>query len=306
MKFDTKTAHDVAAAQQALQAERFRILRAAVTKNYTLTEDTEKSGSEKDAQVPDVSEPPIPKLVVTFPDDLPTIKDVVLLEEETGNRVISADSVAFNLEELDENEKFREGGILYLVGDSTVFWSMIQLWHETGSTGLDEWDRLLAITKEKPADASRVDCMFFSTPFGCLQHTGNLDPYCPFRHDVGRKKRLRERVIADRLANLGLPTHEERQRLARKALQKLEEFEKRKPNDDEIDTCYELYVVGDNRARVFCKQCEKPEPKAVGDEAFKRCKRCRNVWYCTADCQKTDWKEHKRSCQPWEKVVYRE
>ncbi|RUS15111.1 hypothetical protein BC937DRAFT_92885 [Endogone sp. FLAS-F59071] len=305
MQFDTKTAYEIADAQQTLQAERFRILRAAVTGNYTLTEDTERPEGEDDARVPDV-EISMHKLTVVFPDKGAPVRDVVLLEEEAGGRVISADSVAFNLEELDENEKFREGGVLYLVGDSTVFWSMIQLWHQTGTTGLEEWDKILATVKEKPSDASRVDCMFFSTPFGCLQHTHRLDPSCPFRHDDQRKKRLRERVIKDRLASIGLPTSEERQRLARKALQTFEESKKRKPTEEEVDEYFELYVAGDNRARVFCKYCDKPEPTEADEESFKRCKRCRSVWYCSVECQRTDWKEHKRTCQPWEKIVYRE
>ena len=29
---------------------------------------------------------------------------------------------------------------------------------------------------------------------------------------------------------------------------------------------------------------------------FKRCARCRVVWYCSAECQKADWSTHKAVC----------
>ena len=33
-----------------------------------------------------------------------------------------------------------------------------------------------------------------------------------------------------------------------------------------------------------------------------KCGKCRSVVYCSADCQKADWKEHKTSCKP--SVIY--
>ncbi|KAF9648126.1 hypothetical protein BDM02DRAFT_3097041, partial [Thelephora ganbajun] len=35
--------------------------------------------------------------------------------------------------------------------------------------------------------------------------------------------------------------------------------------------------------------------------SIKRCARCRSRLYCSPECQKVDWKEHKRSCQPFDK-----
>lgn len=40
----------------------------------------------------------------------------------------------------------------------------------------------------------------------------------------------------------------------------------------------------------ICSFCEK-----LGDR-FKRCSRCLRVWYCSPECQKSDWKKHKELC----------
>jgi len=34
------------------------------------------------------------------------------------------------------------------------------------------------------------------------------------------------------------------------------------------------------------------------DGQMKRCTRCKKVWYCSQECQKTDWGTHKISCKP--------
>ena len=37
-----------------------------------------------------------------------------------------------------------------------------------------------------------------------------------------------------------------------------------------------------------CNKCDAP--------ATKRCSRCQKVWYCSAECQRFDWKKHKPVC----------
>ena len=41
-----------------------------------------------------------------------------------------------------------------------------------------------------------------------------------------------------------------------------------------------------------CGHCGKPEGK-------QRCSRCKVVYYCGRECQQADWKEHKKTCQPY-------
>ncbi len=43
----------------------------------------------------------------------------------------------------------------------------------------------------------------------------------------------------------------------------------------------------------------KPKPCAVGgcsNIGANRCSRCREVWYCSVDCQRKDWTRHKPTC----------
>lgn len=42
-----------------------------------------------------------------------------------------------------------------------------------------------------------------------------------------------------------------------------------------------------------CKNCDKTE--VMGD-IFKRCARCRDVFYCSRECQRIDWTQHKLVC----------
>jgi zinc finger MYND domain-containing protein 10 len=37
-----------------------------------------------------------------------------------------------------------------------------------------------------------------------------------------------------------------------------------------------------------CGKCQK--------QAFKRCSKCKSVWYCSKECQVGDWPNHKSAC----------
>ena len=45
------------------------------------------------------------------------------------------------------------------------------------------------------------------------------------------------------------------------------------------------------RMTAHCTTC--------GISTKKRCGKCGRAWYCSIDCQKEDWKEHKRNCNPF-------
>mmetsp|Transcript_23536 Transcript_23536/g.22568 ORF Transcript_23536/g.22568 Transcript_23536/m.22568 type:complete len:138 (-) Transcript_23536:243-656(-) len=44
----------------------------------------------------------------------------------------------------------------------------------------------------------------------------------------------------------------------------------------------------DNQKSQSCPVCDK--------ESSKRCSRCKAIWYCSAECQRSDWKTHKKVC----------
>lgn len=54
-----------------------------------------------------------------------------------------------------------------------------------------------------------------------------------------------------------------------------------------------LGVQGDETLR--CRNCGDVEAKGGG--ALKKCMRCQRVRYCSAECQKKDWKKHRMECK---------
>jgi len=53
-------------------------------------------------------------------------------------------------------------------------------------------------------------------------------------------------------------------------------------------------------SRKFCFICSKIVPV----KCMKRCSACRNAYYCSKECQITDWKEHKNECKSWFRCDY--
>ena len=49
-------------------------------------------------------------------------------------------------------------------------------------------------------------------------------------------------------------------------------------------------VTGLQVGKVLCVQCS-----AFG--CPNRCSRCKQVWYCSRECQKAHWKVHKPDCR---------
>lgn len=57
----------------------------------------------------------------------------------------------------------------------------------------------------------------------------------------------------------------------------------------------DLTAAGPRRVNTSCSKCHviEGEPKT-----FRRCSRCGYALYCSVDCQKAHWREHKKMCRP--------
>lgn len=56
-------------------------------------------------------------------------------------------------------------------------------------------------------------------------------------------------------------------------------------NDESIET---------SSAPAQCANCKKPQKEL--SKPLKRCAKCQTQSYCSRECQKADWKSHKKSC----------
>ena len=55
-------------------------------------------------------------------------------------------------------------------------------------------------------------------------------------------------------------------------------------------------LLKDDRVRFALDTCAFCKTKATAIGQFKRCTRCQDTYYCGKDCQKKDWKTHKKLC----------
>lgn len=52
-------------------------------------------------------------------------------------------------------------------------------------------------------------------------------------------------------------------------------------------------MSGEEEATVLERICERCEKTG---QSFPRCSRCKEVYYCSQDCQRKDWSKHKKEC----------
>jgi hypothetical protein len=69
----------------------------------------------------------------------------------------------------------------------------------------------------------------------------------------------------------------------------VEMMEKRVPNMAAV-----LRAGKSERIEGHCANCGR---KPGGEKAFSTCARCKKAKYCSQECQKVDWKTHKKSCK---------
>ncbi|KAJ7193918.1 hypothetical protein GGX14DRAFT_405079 [Mycena pura] len=50
----------------------------------------------------------------------------------------------------------------------------------------------------------------------------------------------------------------------------------------------------------LCQQCAKPPPDGTD---LKKCSQCQSVFYCSKECQREDWKCHKKACKPSDSIT---
>lgn len=69
-------------------------------------------------------------------------------------------------------------------------------------------------------------------------------------------------------------------------------------DEDNIKIEQEVWLAEQERLRLIAKiGCKKCKRLPQGRQTFNRCSGCKEVQYCSKDCQRADWTEHKKFCQ---------
>lgn len=63
--------------------------------------------------------------------------------------------------------------------------------------------------------------------------------------------------------------------------------------EQEINICNPITCGGNEQNIVQCAKCRKFMCK----HKIKRCSKCKQIRYCSKECQKADWDSHKSECQ---------
>jgi hypothetical protein len=101
-----------------------------------------------------------------------TIHLTTLPSPEIAIQLLNEQQLRQQLQALEMDDRIRESGLHYLIGEPSVFWSMIRQWHQSGTTFSAKWDAMLSRARQ----TQQVDCMFYRSAAGCLS------PNCPFEH----------------------------------------------------------------------------------------------------------------------------
>ncbi|GJE93367.1 zinc finger MYND domain-containing protein [Phanerochaete sordida] len=303
-----RAARELGERQGALAEERYHQLRAAVQGDFALVQNVP----------PDLARGQLfPRAGLVFdkytPRALAPVLGVKLHPRADGT--VHPGDLAQYVRGFRDNWKTREGGILYCMGEAREFWNMVLNYHSAaGTTGYKPWDRLFERFKRSGFDRGMIPCMFFAREAGCL------NPQCPFLHDREACERDRARVLAKRRVQLGKPSMRELGLLEKRALNEYRASKaadapqdtdealavtlfKDDDEDEEVDP--EVYKIFEDSRKVrrICgnPECLRTRTKQGEDIKMLQCSKCQVATYCSAECQKVDWKRHKKMpCKPIE------
>ena len=74
-------------------------------------------------------------------------------------------------------------------------------------------------------------------------------------------------------------------------------FEKRKTSGTSSTAAIPMSIPVDGKFAPPIDACGRCGKKKEGEEGLKRCMGCKKMLYCGKDCQKKDWKAHKKDCK---------
>ncbi|KAI8803098.1 hypothetical protein BJ742DRAFT_743178 [Cladochytrium replicatum] len=98
---------------------------------------------------------------------------------DTGALGIAMDAVRSGLECLEDDHRYKQGGVLYLLGSVDLFWTAMIVWHLLGTTGHNAWDDEFSRLTLFPNQPQYTPCMFFQTPYGCQDRICSLSHMAP-------------------------------------------------------------------------------------------------------------------------------
>jgi hypothetical protein len=166
--------------QQALQGQRHAVLEAALQAKFQIRAIHDPIPAANGAATAGAARATKPFHGGASPTDEGHQRGQVILTSLANSpdiivSILAPEEVLRELETLSRHPRVADGGLHYLVGETTVFWSMVRLWHVNGTTGMLPWDALMeAALAGGPA---AVPCMFHAMATGCLAKS------CPFKHE---------------------------------------------------------------------------------------------------------------------------
>ncbi|KAI0042787.1 hypothetical protein FA95DRAFT_531147 [Auriscalpium vulgare] len=287
--------------QASISIERYHYLCASIQQAYTVIG-------------------PATRRNIVFPSytayPLTPLGDVKLHPREDGT--IHPGNVDAYVAQFRADWQCREGGVMYCIVEQHEWFDLILNYHSSArTTGMKQWDRLFQRLKRNNFEKGLVPCMFFARESGCL------DTECPFLHDEARCRWDREKVLEARRRVLGRPTGRD---ISLRTIRELAAAHARQPlavvrsrtgvhsrtigdSDDDDDDPDAARIH--EESRHIKNICANPKCLAVRmrgqsreELELKVCTGCHATYYCSHDCQRADWKRHKKEpCIPFEEIV---